>query len=41
MGHAFMKQLTGEEFATKVKNVVELHASGPEDDEYAEIHGLV
>lgn len=41
MGHAFMTQLTGEEFATKVKNVVELHASGPDDDEFAEIYGLI
>lgn len=41
MGYAFMKHVAGEEFATKVKNVVELHVSGPDDDEYAEIHGLV
>ncbi|KAF8598688.1 class I glutamine amidotransferase-like protein [Ceratobasidium sp. AG-I] len=41
MGHAFMTLLTGEEFANKVKNVVELHSSGPDDDEFAEIHGLI
>ncbi|KAG8718830.1 hypothetical protein FRC09_012033 [Ceratobasidium sp. 395] len=41
MGHAFMKHVTGDEFATKVKNIVELHASGPDDDEYAEIFGLI
>ncbi|KAG8719157.1 hypothetical protein FRC08_003509, partial [Ceratobasidium sp. 394] len=41
MGYAFMKHVTGDEFATKVKNIVELHASGPDDDEFAEIFGLV
>ncbi|KAF8671788.1 Class I glutamine amidotransferase-like protein [Rhizoctonia solani] len=41
MGYAFMVEITGDEFATRVKNTVELHASGPEDDEYAEVWGLV
>ncbi|KAJ1300297.1 hypothetical protein OPQ81_005120 [Rhizoctonia solani] len=41
MGYAFMVEVTGNSFATRVKNTVELHASGPEDDEYAEVWGLV
>jgi hypothetical protein len=41
MGYAFMVEITGDEFATRVKNTVELHASGPDDDEYAEVWGLV
>ncbi|QRV96709.1 hypothetical protein RhiJN_24727 [Ceratobasidium sp. AG-Ba] len=41
MGYEFMKHLTGQEFATKVKNIVELHSLDKDDDEFAEIFGLV
>ncbi|KAL5632244.1 hypothetical protein ACGC1H_000295 [Rhizoctonia solani] len=41
MGYAFMTEVCGDAFATRVKNTVELHASGPEDDEYAEVWGLM
>ncbi|QRV82723.1 hypothetical protein RhiJN_10738 [Ceratobasidium sp. AG-Ba] len=41
MSYEFMKHLTGQEFATKVKNIVELHSLDQDDDEFAEIFGLV
>ncbi|KAJ1301064.1 hypothetical protein OPQ81_003482 [Rhizoctonia solani] len=40
MAYEFLKTVTGEEFATAAKNMVELRATSAGDDEFAEIFGL-
>ncbi|KAG8719159.1 hypothetical protein FRC08_003511 [Ceratobasidium sp. 394] len=41
MAYAFLTYLVGPDFAIKVRNTIELHASAQGDDEYAEIFGLL
>ncbi|CAE7138626.1 unnamed protein product [Rhizoctonia solani] len=41
MAYEFLKTVAGEEFALGAKNAVELRAAGAEDDEFAEVFGLV
>ncbi|KAG8721477.1 hypothetical protein FRC09_007844 [Ceratobasidium sp. 395] len=41
MAYAFLRFLAGDDFAIKVRNTIELHASNQGDDEYAEIFGLI
>ncbi|KDN46604.1 hypothetical protein RSAG8_04257, partial [Rhizoctonia solani AG-8 WAC10335] len=40
MAYEFLKTVAGVEFATGVKNAVELRAAGADDDEFAEVFGL-
>jgi transcriptional regulator GlxA family with amidase domain len=41
MGYAFLTHLAGPEFAIKARNTVELRAAAQDDDEFAEIFGLI
>ncbi|CAE6535593.1 unnamed protein product [Rhizoctonia solani] len=40
MAYEFLKTVTGPEFATAAKNMVELRAAGADDDEFAGVFGL-
>lgn len=41
MAYAFLKVVAGEGFAAACKNLIELRAAGAEDDEFADVFGLV
>ena len=41
MAYEFLKMTTGEEFATTAKNIIELRATSADDDEFAEVYGLI
>jgi hypothetical protein len=41
MGNAWLEHIAGKEVAAKARSVVELSAKGQEDDEFAEVFGLV
>ncbi|KAI0785630.1 class I glutamine amidotransferase-like protein [Abortiporus biennis] len=41
MGYAFLKHLVGEKIANVVRGLVELSNKAEDDDEFAEVHGLL
>jgi hypothetical protein len=41
MANAFLELLAGKEFAALVRGGIELGIRNQEDDEFAELHGLV
>ena len=41
MANAFLVHLVGEDIAKVVRGFVELSARGPDEDEFAEFHGLL
>ena len=41
MAYAFLEHLVGSEVANTVRGVVELSVKGRDEDEFAEVHGLV
>ncbi|CAE6478757.1 unnamed protein product [Rhizoctonia solani] len=41
MGHEFLKTVAGAEFAIVAKNTMELRATNADDDEFADVFGLV
>jgi hypothetical protein len=41
MAFEFLKTIAGEEFATTAKNIIELRAAKADDDEFADVYGLI